>query len=44
MTQPTHTHRESGGKFAEIERINGGGASEGWAQVIYHDIERDVRR
>lgn len=44
MTQPTHTHRESGGKFAEIERINGGGASEGSVQVIYHDIGRDVRR
>lgn len=41
--QPTHTHRESGGKFTEIERIHGGGASEGWVQVIYHDIDRDVR-
>lgn len=43
MTQPTHTHRTNGGKFAEIERIHGGGASEGWVQVIYHDIDRDVR-
>lgn len=40
MTQPTHTHRFRGGKFAEIERLEGDGAQQ---IVIYHNLIKDVR-
>lgn len=39
MTQPTHTHRESGGKFNELAQHQGTGPLEGQWVVIFHDLE-----
>lgn len=37
--QPTHTHRESGGKFAELQQHQGTGPLEGQWIVIFHDLK-----
>lgn len=39
MTQPTHTHRESGGKFNEVAQHQGTGPLEGQWIVIFHDLK-----
>ncbi|WP_249976117.1 hypothetical protein [Vreelandella olivaria] len=38
MTQPTHTHRESGGKYAELQQYQGTGPLEGQWLVAYEDL------
>lgn len=43
MTQPTHTHRESGGKFNEIAQHQGTGPLEGQWLVIYHDLDKGIQ-
>ena len=36
--QPTHTHREGGGKFHEVAQHQGTGPLEGQWLVIFHDL------
>jgi hypothetical protein len=43
MTQPTHTHRESGGKFSEIAQHQGTGPLDGQWLVIYHDLDKGIQ-
>jgi hypothetical protein len=43
VTQPTHTHRESGGKFNEIAQHQGTGPLEGQRLVIYHDLDKGIQ-
>jgi hypothetical protein len=43
MTKPTHTHRASGGRFAQVAEHAGTGPLEGQQLVIYHDLDRDVQ-
>ncbi len=41
MTQPTHTHRESGGKFAELQQHMGTGPLlEGHWLIVYEDLDK----
>lgn len=42
MTQPTHTHRTSGGRFTQTGEQLGGGALEGQLLVFYHDLDKDI--
>lgn len=45
MTQqptPTHTHRESGGKYAYIGELSGGKVYAGQTLVIYHDLDKNI--
>ncbi|SES11589.1 hypothetical protein SAMN04487958_107151 [Vreelandella subterranea] len=39
MTQPTHTHRDGGGKFHEIAQHQGTGPLDGHWIVIFHDLD-----
>ncbi|KGE78245.1 hypothetical protein [Halomonas salina] len=39
---PTHTHRQHGGRFAECSQYAGGGALEGQTLVAYRDLDKDV--
>lgn len=43
MTQPTHTHRESGGKFNEVAQHQGTGPLHGQWLVIFHDMENGIQ-
>ncbi|MCB8889968.1 hypothetical protein [Vreelandella malpeensis] len=43
MTQPTHTHRDHGGKYAEIAQYQGAGALEGQWLVVYEDLDKGVQ-
>lgn len=43
MTQPTHTHRESGGKFNEVAQHQGTGPLEGQWLVIYQDLDKEIQ-
>ncbi|MCP1313014.1 MULTISPECIES: hypothetical protein [unclassified Halomonas] len=43
MTQPTHTHREHGGKYAELAQHQGAGALEGQWLVIYEDLDKGIQ-
>lgn len=43
MTQPTHTHLQHGGRYAELSNYDGGGALEGHKLVVYRDLDRDVQ-
>lgn len=42
MTQPTHTHRELGGKYVELQQHQGAGSLEGQWLVIYKDLVKGV--
>lgn len=42
MTQPTHTHRASGGKYAEIQQHQGTGPLEGDWIIVYEDLDRGI--
>lgn len=42
MTQPTHTHRQHGGRFAELSQYDGGGALEGQKLVTYRDLDKEL--
>lgn len=43
MTQPTHTHRESGGKYQEIAQHQGAGTDlEGKWLVLYRDLDKGI--
>lgn len=42
MTQPTHTHREHGGKYAFIGELNGGNIYNSEMLVIYHDVDKNI--
>ncbi len=42
--QPTHTHRESGGKFAELQQHMGTGPLlEGHWLIVYEDLDKGVQ-
>ena len=43
MTQPTHTHRTSGGKYAELQQHMGAGPLEGHWLVIYEDLDKGIQ-
>ncbi|RUR34510.1 hypothetical protein [Vreelandella nanhaiensis] len=43
MTQPTHTHRELGGKYAELQQHMGTGPLEGQWLVIYEDLDKGIQ-
>lgn len=43
MTQPTHTHRESGGKFAELQQHQGAGSLDGKWLIVYEDLDKGVQ-
>ncbi|MGP5325972.1 hypothetical protein [Vreelandella titanicae] len=43
MTQPTHTHRESGGKYAELQQHQGTGPLEGQWLIIYEDLDKGIQ-
>ncbi|WP_027967287.1 hypothetical protein [Halomonas halocynthiae] len=43
MTQPTHTHRAHGGRFAQVASHAGTGPLDGQTLVIYHDLDKDVQ-
>ncbi|SHK52476.1 hypothetical protein [Halomonas caseinilytica] len=42
MTRTTHTHRQHGGRYAEFNQFDGGGALEGQKLVAYRDLDKDV--
>jgi hypothetical protein len=42
MTQPTHTHRQHGGKYAYIGELSGGKVYSGQTLVIYHDLDKNI--
>lgn len=42
MTQPTHTHRESGGRFALVARYNGDMSLDAKMIIVYRDIDREI--
>ncbi|MBB3142770.1 hypothetical protein [Halomonas organivorans] len=42
MTQPTHTHRQHGGRFAMLAHYNGDTALEAQMIVIYRDLDREI--
>lgn len=41
--QPTHTHRESGGKYAELQQHEGAGPLAGQWLVIYEDLDKAIQ-
>ena len=41
--QPTHTHLESGGKFAELQQHQGTGPLEGHWLVVYEDLDKGIQ-
>ncbi|MGP9499554.1 hypothetical protein [Halomonas sp. AOP43-D1-4] len=43
MTQPTHTHRQLGGKYAELQQYQGTGPLEGQLLVAYDDLSLSVQ-
>ncbi|MDN3561667.1 hypothetical protein [Vreelandella neptunia] len=43
MTQPTHTHREGGGKYAELQQHEGAGPLVGQWLVIYEDLNKGIQ-
>jgi len=44
VTQPTHTHRESGGKFAELQQHQGTGPLlEGQWLIVYEDLDKGIQ-
>ncbi|MGO3058309.1 MAG: hypothetical protein ACTID3_15435 [Halomonas sp.] len=43
MTQPTHTHRELGGKYAELQQHEGAGPLAGQWLVIYEDLNKGIQ-
>lgn len=43
MTQPTHTHRASGGKYAELQQHEGAGPLAGQWLVIYEDLGKGIQ-
>ncbi|MFI0474580.1 hypothetical protein ACGLWX_17850 [Halomonas sp. HMF6819] len=42
MTQPTHTHRTLGGKYAEIQQHQGTGPLDGDWIIVYEDLDRSI--
>ena len=43
MSQPTHTHRESGGKFAELQQHQGTGPLDGHWLIVYEDLNKGIQ-
>ena len=43
MTQPTHTHRELGGKYIELQQHEGAGPLVGQWLVIYEDLSKGIQ-
>ncbi|WP_016854757.1 hypothetical protein [Halomonas smyrnensis] len=43
MTQPTHTHKTQGGRFALVGEQPGGGVLEGQTLACYHDLDKDLK-
>ena len=43
MNQPTHTHRETGGKYAELQQHMGSGPLEGQWLIIYEDLDKGIQ-
>lgn len=43
MTKPTHTHRASGGKYAELQQYQGTGPLEGQWLVAYEDLDKGIQ-
>ncbi|GEK50939.1 hypothetical protein [Vreelandella venusta] len=43
MSQPTHTHRTSGGKYAELQQHEGAGPLAGQRLVIYEDLDKGIQ-
>lgn len=41
-SQATHTHTQHGGRYAELNQFDGGGALEGQKLVAYRDLDKDV--
>jgi hypothetical protein len=41
--QPTHTHRESGGKYAQLQQHMGTGPLEGNWLIVYEDLDKGVQ-
>lgn len=41
--QPTHTHRERGGKYAQLQQHMGAGPLEGNWLIVYEDLEKDIQ-
>lgn len=42
MTQPTHTHRQFGGKYAELQQHMGTGSLNGHWLIVYEDLDKGV--
>ncbi|WP_447896006.1 hypothetical protein [Vreelandella sp. GE22] len=42
MTQPTHTHRTLGGKYAETQQHQGTGPLDGQWLIVYEDLVKGV--
>lgn len=42
MTQPTHTHKENGGRFAMVAHYNGDTALDAQMIVVYRDLDREI--
>ncbi|MDR5867250.1 hypothetical protein [Halomonas koreensis] len=40
MTQPTHTHRQHGGRYGQVTTYWGSGPLEGQQLVVYQDLDR----
>ncbi|MDR5858178.1 hypothetical protein FZZ93_01250 [Halomonas eurihalina] len=41
-SRATHTHRQHGGRYAELNQFDGGSALEGQKLVAYRDLDKDV--
>lgn len=42
MTQPTHTHRANGGRFALVASYNGDMSLDAKMIIVYRDIDREI--
>lgn len=42
MTQPTHTHKTQGGRFAMVAHYNGDTSLDAQMIVVYRDVDREI--
>lgn len=42
MTQPTHTHKANGGRFALVAHYNGDMSLDAQMIIVYRDIDREI--
>ena len=42
MTQPSHTHKTKGGRFAMLAHYNGDTALDAQMIVVYRDLDREI--